>query len=141
MNNLRVKARHKTVLGIEGNLPNEGDVYLLRVIKLIPSEALVLYLVGENIIPPDQKLGMIVFSIVCLLFAFLSRSRLTKDKNHTSPQWQSVIISSISFIIWVYASGGIFASFGLYQQWVATLTLITWVFFIPYLYKGEPQDE
>lgn len=40
--------------------------YLDRLLKMIPGEALGLYLVGRGFIPKDQSVALIVWTVVCL---------------------------------------------------------------------------
>jgi hypothetical protein len=112
--------------------------YMERLVKLIPGEIVGLYLIGNGIIPPNAKIAIVVWSIVCLILVVLVRSRVTGDRaNKISPQWIAVAVSSISFIIWLYNMPGPFTAYNLVIPYVASLAVLLWTFVVPYLYKGD----
>lgn len=45
-------------------------------------------------------------------------------------------IASFSFVVWVYALGGLFDGLGLYVPWIGTLLMLGWTAIVPFLYKG-----
>jgi len=124
-------------------MPAEEDstgmqIYLKRLVMLIPGEVVSLYLVGNGIIPSEAKMVTIVWSILCLFFVVLVRSQATGDRaNKISPQWAAVIISSISFVIWVYNMPGPFQAYNLAIPYIGSLAILAWTFIVPWLYKGS----
>jgi hypothetical protein len=54
-------------------------------------------------------------------------------------QWLVVLISSISFALWVYATGGNFLNIALPSTpGIISTAVGVWTFLIPYFYKGDP---
>ena len=55
-----------------------------------------------------------------------------------------VVISSVSFVLWVYATGGTFPQLPAptAPTGIIPVAIGVWTFLIPYVYKGEerPQD-
>ena len=111
--------------------------YLERLVKMIPAEVVGLYLIGSGIIPEGQRVGLLVWSIVCLIGVVVVRAYGTADpeKNQT-PQWSSVLISSGAFVIWLYSLGGPFEPFGWHVPFIGSLLVLVWTFFVPIVYKG-----
>jgi len=134
---LRIRSA-PTLLSFNGDDISENkDSYLSRLVKLIPGEVLSLYMMGENVIPKEETLALAIFSIVCVGLVYISRSYTTQNKEGSKPQYSAVIISMISFCIWVYATGGIFVRLDIHQTWLATLMIGIWQFLVPYIYKGD----
>jgi hypothetical protein len=114
--------------------------YFDRLFRLIPSEVVSLYLVGSGLIPNEEHIGLLLWSIVCLVAIVVSRTIGTADpKRRSPPQLGAVAISSISFVIWVYALGGPFRSYNLHIPWLSSLLVLGWTFFVPYLYRGTKE--
>jgi hypothetical protein len=117
--------------------------YLERLTKMIPSEVIGLYLAGSGSIPMEEKVALALWTLVCLIGVFCIRVWGTSDpkpQNNLSPlppEWPAVGISCVAFIIWVYAMGGPFASFGVHIPYVGTLLVLAWTFFVPIFYKDR----
>jgi hypothetical protein len=112
--------------------------YLDRLIKMIPSEVISLYIIGSGLIPQEESVALLVWTVICLIGVICIRIYGTADpRRRLPPQWQSVSISSISFLIWVYSLGGVFKAFHLYVSYIGSLLILAWTFFIPLFYKGS----
>ena len=112
--------------------------YTERLIKLIPAEVVSLYLVGIGVIPPHGRIAFVIWSAICLLLVVLARAYATGDPpNHVPPQWGAVVVSSISFVIWVYTiAPGPFQAYGLAIPYMGSLAVLVWTFVVPYFYRG-----
>ncbi len=118
--------------------PTQIQSYMERLVKLIPAEIIGLYLVGQGIIPPAEKVALVVWSIICLGLVVLVRAKATGDRaNSISPQWSAVAVSTISFVIWVYNMPGPFQAFNLAVPFVGSLAVLVWTFIVPFLYQGS----
>jgi Flp pilus assembly protein protease CpaA len=105
--------------------------------KMIPGEVVGLYLVGIGFIPQALPGWLVVWAVICLLGVIVVKAYGTSDvKQHITPDWIHVLISCVSFVIWVYTMGGPFAAFGLWIPWLGSLMVLVWTFFIPKFYKG-----
>lgn len=112
--------------------------YLDRLIKMIPSEVISLYIIGSGLIPKEESVVLLIWTIVCLVGVICIRIYGTADpRKKLPPQWTSVAISSIAFLIWVYSLGGAFAAFHLYVPYIGSLLILAWTFFIPLFYEGS----
>lgn len=113
------------------------EFFLEKLTKLLPGEAISLYLVGSGLIPSEQKVGLLVWSVICLIGVVLLRIFGTRDpKKKLAVDWWHVVISAVSFIIWVYTLGGPFAAYGVHISWIGSLAVLAWTFFLPIFYNG-----
>jgi len=112
--------------------------YFERLLKMIPGEIVGLYIVGSGLIPSGKAMGLAIWTGICLIAVIAVRAWGTADfQRQLGPQWSAVLISSISFLIWVYSIGGPFAAYGLAVPYVASLMVMAWTFFVPIFYKGS----
>jgi hypothetical protein len=117
------------------------SAYWDRLKNLIPAEVSAFYIAAQGVIPADQKIGLWILAAACLVFTavFIAVQSQTEENNPARKypiDWAHVVISCISFAVWVYALGGPFADAGLYVPWAATLVMMGWTFIVPLLYKG-----
>ena len=122
-----------------GGADDTYDKYLERLIKLIPSEVIAFYLVGKGLLPPGKKSVWVGWTIVCFIAVIVVRASTTRAReDRSNVQWTAVIIASISFIIWIYSLGDVFTLYkNLHEPYIASLLVLTWTFFLPYIYKGD----
>jgi len=115
--------------------------YMERLIKLIPAEVIAIYLTGKGIAVSSTFLGY--WSLICLLLIIIVRIWGTRDTSNPTKkiQWPAVVISAISFVIWVYAVDGYFLSsnfnFESKEKYIVSLVILVWTFIIPIFYKGD----
>lgn len=116
-------------------------LYLERLMKLIPAEVVGLYLVGAGFVPESAPLGLVAWSVVCLLAVVVVRAVGTSDPDDgVGPQWVPVALSTVAFVLWLYSLGGPFAAYGLAVPWVGSLLVLGFSFFVPYVYKGPRES-
>ncbi len=117
------------------NTPLQG--YMDRLLKLIPAEVVAIYLVGIGVIPTNARGSIAMWAVICLGLVVLSRAYGTADQaNKVPPEWKSVLVSSISFVVWVYNMPGPFQAYGLAISYVGALAVLVWTFVVPYVYRG-----
>jgi hypothetical protein len=112
------------------------DNYLARLVKLIPSEVIAFYLVGIGLIPEDRPYVQLIWTIVGLIAVIVVRSSASKGLDG-KPQWRAVGVATVSFAIWVYSLGHASEAFGVYVPYLGSLLVLTWTFFLPYIYTGS----
>ena len=117
--------------------------YWDRLKNLIPTEVSAIYVAGLGVIPEKETIGIGAWALACLAFVIVFIARQTQtvegDATKTYPtDWIHVAISAVSFVIWVYVLGGIFAALGLQIAWLGTLLMLGWTFLVPYFYRGNP---
>jgi hypothetical protein len=119
-------------------LPPPFQSYLDRLMRMIPAEVIALYLVGAGFIPSGERIVLAVWSVICLVGLIVLRADGSRDEQTgRGPQWSSVAISSVAFVIWLYSLGGPFVAFDLHVPYIGSLLVLAWTFFLPILYKGE----
>jgi hypothetical protein len=139
---LRIRKRKLPLLGLD-SAPGSGgtdqfDTYLGRLVKLIPSEVIALYLVGRGFLPRTDGRSWIVWTIVGVVAVVVVRASVTRNpQKGVGAQWPAVTISSVSFLVWVYSLGDVFGIYGINIPYIGSLLVLTWTFFIPYLYDGD----
>ena len=136
---LRIRRSSVVRAAAASDQSEELKSYLDRLLKMVPGEGVGAYLVGSGIIPVDLPIGLVAWTIVCLIGVILIKAFGTADaRNNLPPDWIHVAISGVAFLIWVYTLGGPFAAFGLYVPFVGSLLAIVWTYFLPIFYKGQP---
>jgi hypothetical protein len=121
---------------------DDFNSYLDRLIKMIPSEVIGLYLVGVGAITQTAscRVVLLIWAIFCLICVFVVRIYGTKLPGK-KPQWAAIVISAVSFTIWVYTiPKGPFDLYGIYIPVLGSLLVLGWTFVIPYFYKGDPTN-
>jgi hypothetical protein len=111
--------------------------YLGRMIKLIPTEVISLYLVGKGIIEKEQN-WLLGWTIFCFLAVLVVRLYGTAEpKENKPPQLMAVTIACVSYLVWVYSMGDIFSLLKIHSPKAGSLMVLGWSFIVPYFYKGD----
>lgn len=108
------------------------DPWLTRLVKLVPAEVVAVYLAGR---PLAQGVLETAWPFVALALVVIVRGWGTADRR--GPQWISVAVSAVSFVLWVLATGGRFGALGLDAN-VAGLAVLVWTTLVPVLWRGDP---
>jgi hypothetical protein len=114
------------------------DEYLSRLMKLLPGEIVALYTLGAALFKDDivGQRFCIAASLVTLL---VLRSLATRSNVTGIPQWLSVAISAVSFVIWLFVLGGPVESVFNYKMSYAVFAMALWTTIVPVFYKGDGQ--
>jgi len=110
------------------------DPWLTRLVKLVPAEIVAVFLAGR---PLAQERYAGQWPVACLILLVIVRALGTSDRR--GPQWVSVAISAVSFVLWVYAMGGRFLSYTVDIN-LASLAVLVWTTLVPVLWRGDPSD-
>ena len=108
------------------------DPWLSRLVKLVPAEIVAVYLAGRPLAQERYAGG---WPVVCLALVVVVRAWGTSDRR--GPQWVSVAISAVSFVLWVYAIGGRFLTYNVDVN-LASLGVLVWTTLVPVFWRGEP---
>jgi hypothetical protein len=150
---LRINRRHEILAGAPqapvapGAAAGEGvRPYLGRLVVLIPGEVVSLYLAGASFVgsaapdapPSDRWLGL-GWAGFCLIVLWVTRTAGTRDgAKKVPPEWGSVAISTVAYLIWLYNVGCPLDLIGIpFNGKVGFLLMLGWTFLVPYFYKGE----
>lgn len=126
-------SRTVRTLGDTGGPADEGDPWLTRLVKLVPSEVIAVYLAGAEL----AKTWLGIWAFICLLLVFVARTLGTREQGEPV-QWIAVLVSAVSFVIWIYATGGYFFDLTLPpDRGFASIAVLLWTFLVPYFYKGD----
>src|SRR3990172_3797520 len=81
------------------------DTYMTRMTKLVPAEAITTYPLILNTVPSPRPWQMVLLvAAVVLVVVVVLRWSATKGPDGKA-QWPAVILSAISFVIWVFVMG------------------------------------
>lgn len=117
--------------------------YLDRLTNLIPTEVISAYLIGKGVLvsgdtaetPVSYWVGWTIFGFVLVV---ISRLFGTADpKENQSPQLIAVMIACVSYVVWIYSMGDVFALLNLYKPQLGVLIMVGWTALTPFLYKGS----
>ena len=116
------------------SVPAQGDLYLSRLVKLVPSEVVALYLTFKE--TAATWLG--VWATICLGLVVLTRTLGTHEAGKRV-QVGAVLVSMVSFALWVYATDGYFLSVELPESppGLISVAIGVWTFVVPLIYKGD----
>jgi len=107
--------------------------YQDRLLKLIPSEIIGAYLFLQGVIPGEQaKWGTLIVAVILWIMTPFYLKRIQKVDG--KPQ---LIITTISFVVWVYSLGGPFAYWGIYQAWLGSVILVLWTMTVPLVFNPK----
>ncbi len=125
------------------------DSYGARLLKLVPAEVIALYLAGRGVIRADAdpiagatpQTALLVWTAIGLVAVVAIRWWGTGDRAlGEKPQKMAVVISALSFLVWIYSIGDVFADQGIHDPKLAALLVIAWTFAAPLVYRGaRPQ--
>jgi len=123
---------------------NSTQPYSDKLVKLIPSEIIGAYMVLSNILGStagsmqasvkpfpvtDNDLKPILLQVVFFVLLILTPVYLKKiSKVNNVAQ---LIVTTVSFIIWVYTLGGPFIVWGIYYSLIGSVVLVLWSVVIP----------
>ncbi len=132
-----------TVKRVSADKTEEFKDYLGRLVKLIPAEVISLYLVGKGIIATGQGqptplpywIGWTIFCLVAVLVVRLYGT--AEPRENQPPQMVAVAIACISYLVWIYSMGDVFALLNWHDPKLGSLAVLAWSFAVPYFYKGD----
>lgn len=116
---------------VVGKPAGPEDPWLARLVKLVPAEIVAVYLAGRPLAQEHYAGG---WPVACLALLVIVRAWGTSDRR--GPQWISVAVSAVSFVLWVYAMGGHFLTYNVDVN-LASLAVLVWTTLVPVLWRGE----
>ena len=107
------------------------DNYFERLFKYIPSEIILLYITCEKIILSQSKIPINLYWFIAI-FCFVSTPLYLffVAKVRKIPQ---IIVSTLSFAVWVFALGGPFSFISWYKPLYGAITLPIFTFLISFI--------
>jgi hypothetical protein len=112
--------------------PIDTTAYLEKLTKLIPGEIIALYLAIAAFVPKEIVAQSIVAGLAFVLTP-LYLTNVAKVKNV-----MQVIVSTISFAVWVFVTGGPFTGQAWYQAWIPGAVLAAYTLIVPMFVSSAP---
>ena len=115
---------------------DKNDGFLKKLVKLIPSEIIGLYVFFQGVIPKNLLASIVIISIATILTPLYIHVTIKKDPKKVKKKQiklgYQLSISTISFIVWVFALGSPWEFCGWYPdwRWVFAVIMGTWTFVI-----------
>jgi hypothetical protein len=119
--------------------------YLTKLVNYIPVPVVAAFLAIDAAIKASSGVNLYFYwGVVIVLAAGAGWYAWTDTKKPPSPNAPSyppskiqTAIAVVSFVVWVYAIGGPFASYSWYQSVYAVIIVILWVFIVPILVQPQ----
>ena len=122
---------------------NNTQPYSDKLVKLIPSEIIGAYMVLSNILGytagmqasvkpaavTENDLKPVLLQIVFFVLLILTPVYLKKISRVNNIS--QLMVTTISFVIWVYTLGGPFIVWGIYYSIIGSVVLVLWSVIIP----------
>jgi len=110
------------------------DTYYSRLVKLIPSEIIALYLALDGIASAMKQKEILLWVVfgVAVTGAWFYLGRLANVKLLSQR-----LLTVLAFVIWVYVFGGPFTHLSWYDPGYGKLLLVVYTFFVPVIFRGE----
>jgi hypothetical protein len=126
-----------TVQAAGGQPPEQGDPYLTRLVKLVPSEIVTLYL-AFKVTAAGTTLTLAGWAAICLILVICLRTIFTREPGKPV-QWIAVLVATVSFVLWIYATGGYLPYLPVDPQnaGLVSIAIGVWTFVVPFIYKGS----
>lgn len=128
----------KTQLDVEAAVATpmpEEDEYTSRLLKFIPAEVVAVYLALDGVVKaaasqlPHKTLWVVFLVLLIATPLYLWRvAKVTKKAQ--------LVVSTVSFAVWVFTLGGPFAGLSWYQPAYGAMLLPLYTFLIPVIYQG-----
>jgi hypothetical protein len=117
-------------------LAPKPDDYQARLLKYIPAEVVAVYLTLDGIVRSaanqlPQKPWLWIIFVILLIGTPIYLWRITKVTKKVQ-----LIISTLSFAVWIFALGGAFATTPWYKPVYGTLLLPIYTFIVPF-FEGD----
>ncbi len=107
------------------------DDYLAKLIKYIPSEVVALYITLYSIASASKKEIPFEFIVWFIFILGIIGTILYLRRVAKVIDWSQIFISTIAFVVWVFALGGPFSLLSWYHPVYGALLLPIYTFFIP----------
>ena len=107
------------------------DVYLSKLVKLIPAEAIAAYLTLEGIIRSAANPWLKPILLTIALVIGLIGTPLYLRKFYCIDKRKQLVLSTLAFGVWVFAIGGVFAVMSWYEPYFGSIVLVAFTFFVP----------
>ena len=119
-----------------------GDSYMTALLKLIPTEVVSIYMaIRDSATEHHFLMGWFFLCLAtCILLRSYSSAPATGGSGLRAVQWQSVIVSSVAFVLWAFSIGPDQPVPSLHlEQWLAAALAALFGVIAPLLVPAEPR--
>jgi len=149
----RIIVKNRTQLEANNGDSKKPDEYLDKLIKYVPAETVSAWIAIKGIILSSAKpegtkgttdLWVLFIILIVLTSVYLYRTFYKQIKEQSksyidkprkvklsNDHYIQILISTLAFIVWVFATGEPFSSLSFYQPYYASITIIIFTFVIP----------
>jgi hypothetical protein len=125
-----------------GRRIKEDDTYYNSLLKLIPSEIVAVYIAIQAFLIDVDFLVSAVVTLIFLVATPLWLYRFTniREKGLNDQEILQLAVSTVSMLVWIFALGGPFIHFDLYNDnatYLVPLVMILWTGLIAPLVLGK----
>lgn len=128
MSRLVVPKQRVTLTKAVGVPAEPPDNYPERVAKYIPGEVVALYVGAAGVLKTvgaeDASLVLVLYWVFFGLGLVLTPIYLARMAKAGEPKWVHLIVSTVAFVVWAYALGGLPELMGWYRPWIGSLALL-----------------
>jgi hypothetical protein len=130
---------------------NATQPFANKLVKLVPTEIVGAYMVLAGMLGyaygttpaaqqmPDPELKAILIQVV--FFSLLVLTPLYLWRIGRVSHLVQLVVTTISYVIWVYTLGGPFVVWGLYHSVIGSVVLVLWSVITPLLVSPSPAKE
>jgi hypothetical protein len=112
------------------------DPLASSVLKFIPTEIVAAYLAIQNlIIGISGSIAQITTLVVSAILFVLTPLYLVSVQGVKNVA--QIIVTTLSFVVWLYTLGGPFKDYGIYDPSIAAIVLILWTRIVPIIFKPK----
>jgi hypothetical protein len=127
-----------------GDSALQGDNYLSALLKLIPSEMIVVYNAVKESAATHKFVGgwLLLCLATCIILRAYSNLPRNADATFRDVQWRSVAVSAAAFYLWAFGSGTVTEYSWLnIEPWLASALAALFGLLAPLVVPGAPPDE
>lgn len=123
-------------------VPDPFEQYLGRLLRLIPSEIVGLYMTGTAVIRPGDNWeaeALTGWFVTCGVLLVVFRAWQSRGNDPDArPQYLGVFLSLAAFVVWVFWMWAPpFSPLKPHVPWLPSLLVLVFTFVVPIFYKGE----
>ena len=124
----------------QANTSTKIDGYFDKLIKYIPTEIVGAWIAIKGLVASDNDIPQDgLLWILLIIFTFLTTAYIFKQTSESrkKPAKVQILISTIAFIVWVFALGEPFSSLNFYRPVYGSLVLIIYNLAVPLINLPE----
>jgi hypothetical protein len=123
----------------------DQNPYQDKLLKLIPTEIVGAYMFLSGVVSGGPEAAAATTStlddnlIFVVFFALLALTPLYLWRVSNVQNVVQIIVTTISYVVWVYTLGGPFSVWGVYSPAAGSVFLVIWTLAMPLLVPASPQ--